>query len=75
MKGQPTSQTEQSNAQLVVAITARALFHLEDGHQLFEAQGIEAYSKYQIDRENELLNPALPFLWLKNYWHSMWVRQ
>ena len=61
MIGQPTSHTEQSKAQLVVAITARALFHLEDGHQLFEAEGIEAYSKYQIDRENELLNPGIAF--------------
>ncbi len=61
MTGQPTSHTEQSNAQLVVAITARALFHLEDGHQLFEAQGIDAYSKYQRDRENELLNPGIAF--------------
>lgn len=61
MIGQATSQTEQSQAQLVVAITARALFHLEDGHQLFEQQGIDAYAHYQRERENELLQPGIAF--------------
>lgn len=61
MIGQDTSQTEQSQAQLVVAITARALFHLEDGHQLFEQQGIDAYAHYQRERENELLQPGIAF--------------
>ncbi len=61
MTGQATSHTEQSHAQLVVAITARALFHLEDGHQLFEEQGIEAYALYQRERENELLEPGIAF--------------
>ncbi len=61
MTGQATSHTEQSHAQLVVAITARALFHLEDGHQLFEEQGIDAYALYQRERENELLEPGIAF--------------
>ncbi len=61
MTGQATSQPEQSHAQLVVAITARALFHLEDGHQLFEQQGIDAYALYQRERENELLEPGIAF--------------
>jgi 5'-nucleotidase len=61
MKGQATEHTEQSNAQLVVAITARALFHLEDGHQLFEEQGIEAYAQYQREHENDLLPPGIAF--------------
>ena len=42
MNGQPTSHPAQAPASLVVAITARALFHLEDGHRVFEAQGIAA---------------------------------
>ena len=32
---------------LVVAITARALFDLEDGHALFEREGLQAYAAYQ----------------------------
>jgi 5'-nucleotidase len=61
MNGQPTSHNEQSNAQLVVAITARALFHLEDGHQLFEEQGIDAYAQYQRDHENDVLTPGIAY--------------
>ena len=61
MIGVPISNSDQSNAQLVVAITARALFHLEDGHQLFEAHGIAAYAKYQRARENEILQPGIAF--------------
>ena len=40
---------------LVVAITARALFDLEDSHALFEADGLEAYAQFQRSREREVL--------------------
>ena len=61
MNGQATSQPDASPAQLVVAITARALFHLEDGHQVFQQQGIEAYAEYQRARENDILAPGIAF--------------
>lgn len=61
MNGQPTSQTTDGQAALVVAITARALFHLEDGHRVFEAEGIEAYARYQRARENDMLPPGIAF--------------
>ena len=40
---------------LVVAITARALFDLEDSHALFQASGVDAYAEYQRSREREVL--------------------
>ena len=46
---------------LVVAITARALFHLEDSHGLFEAEGVEAYSDHQRQREDDMLEPGIAF--------------
>lgn len=46
---------------LVVAISSRALFDLEDSHRVFEEQGVEAYCRYQIERENELLAPGVAF--------------
>lgn len=46
---------------LVVAITARALFDLEDSHQLFEAQGVAAYAAHQRSRENDVLPPGIAF--------------
>lgn len=61
MNGQPTSHLNQAHAPLVVAITARALFHLEDGHQVFEAQGIDAYAEYQRKHENDTLPQGIAF--------------
>ncbi|HPA01770.1 MAG TPA: 5'-nucleotidase, partial [Chiayiivirga sp.] len=46
---------------LVVAISARALFDLEDSHALFENEGIEAYASYQRSRENQPLEPGMAF--------------
>ena len=61
MNGQPTSHSNQAPAPLVVAITARALFHLEDGHQVFEVQGIDAYAQYQRKHENDTLPQGIAF--------------
>ena len=46
---------------LVVAITARALFHLEDSHGLFEAKGVKAYADYQRQREDDMLAPGIAY--------------
>ena len=46
---------------LVVAITARALFHLEDSHGLFESEGLDAYASYQREREDDVLEPGIAF--------------
>jgi 5'-nucleotidase len=46
---------------LVVAISSRALFDLEDSHRLFEAEGLEAYQAYQLDREDDVLAPGVAF--------------
>jgi 5'-nucleotidase len=46
---------------LVVAISSRALFNLDDSHQVFEAQGLDAYQQYQIDREDEVLDKGEAF--------------
>ena len=40
---------------LVVAISSRALFDLEHENQIFENNGIEAYTRYQIEHENTVL--------------------
>jgi 5'-nucleotidase len=57
----PAPRTEPSNAQLVVAITARALFQLEDGHDLFEREGVHAYAEFQRSREDLPLAPGIAF--------------
>ena len=46
---------------LVVAISSRALFDLDDSHEIFKEQGIEAYCKYQIEHEDEVLGTGSAF--------------
>ena len=46
---------------LTVAISSRALFDLDDSNRVFEDQGLEAYRKYQIEREDEVLDPGDAF--------------
>jgi 5'-nucleotidase len=46
---------------LIVAISARALFDLEDSHSLFERDGVGAYADYQREKENEVLGPGIAF--------------
>lgn len=46
---------------LVVAISSRALFDLSESHAVYQEHGIEAYCKYQIDHEEDLLEPGEAF--------------
>ena len=46
---------------LVVAISSRALFDLEESHRIFIDSGLEAYCEYQRQRENEILDPGVAF--------------
>lgn len=55
------------NNQLVVAISSRALFDLDDSNLVYEKQGIDAYAKYQISHENEILKPGVAFHLVKKF--------
>lgn len=46
---------------LVVGVSSRALFDLEKENQVFDREGIEGFRKYQLQHENELLNPGTAF--------------
>ncbi len=46
---------------LVVGISSRALFDLEDSHHVFEEHGKEAYCNYQIEHEEDVLEPGVAF--------------
>jgi 5'-nucleotidase len=45
----------------VIAISSRALFDLEDSHELFEREGLEAYAQFQRAKEDEVLAPGIAF--------------
>ncbi|MDP3211944.1 5'-nucleotidase [Methylotenera sp.] len=46
---------------LVVAISSRALFDLDESHAVFEREGVDAYCAYQIEHENTPLQPGTAF--------------
>jgi 5'-nucleotidase len=46
---------------LVIAISSRALFNLDASHEIYEQSGLDAYSRYQIEREEEPLEPGEAF--------------
>jgi 5'-nucleotidase len=50
---------------LVVAISSRALFDLDESHAVFESQGLKAYAEYQVTRENDFLKPGEAFQLVK----------
>ncbi|WP_349431098.1 5'-nucleotidase [Methylomarinum sp. Ch1-1] len=52
---------------LVVAISSRALFDLDESHNIFQQQGKEAFCRYQIEHENEILKPGFGFNLVKKF--------
>jgi len=46
---------------LIVAISSRALFDLDESHALFESAGLDAYQAFQRERESVLLAPGIAF--------------
>jgi 5'-nucleotidase len=49
------------DGKLVVAISSRALFDLDESHAVFERDGLDAYCAYQIENENTPLPPGTAF--------------
>ncbi|MFT3931288.1 MAG: 5'-nucleotidase [Spongiibacteraceae bacterium] len=48
-------------SKLVIAISSRALFNLDDSHRVFGEQGLEAFQHYQIEHEDQPLQPGEAF--------------
>ncbi|MEJ5057594.1 MULTISPECIES: 5'-nucleotidase [unclassified Pseudomonas] len=46
---------------LVLAISSRALFDLSESHKVYLSSGVEAYRQYQIEHEDEILEPGDAF--------------
>ena len=54
------AETERK-APLIVALSSRTLFDLDESNRVFEEEGVEAYCQYQIAREDEPLEPGVAF--------------
>lgn len=46
---------------LVIGVSTRALFNLENENEVYKNQGIEAFRKFQLENEEELLEPGAAF--------------
>lgn len=60
-----TMKKNQTKNKLVVAISSRALFNLDESHKIFKEQGIEAYAKHQEQNEAVILQPGVGFSLVK----------
>ena len=49
------------DSKLVIAISSRALFNLDESHEVYEREGLDAYSNYQVEREDIPLEPGEAF--------------
>lgn len=54
---------------LVIAISSRALFDLDDSNAIYENEGVEKYAAYQIQYENDILKPGIAFPLVKKLLH------
>ena len=52
---------------LIIAISSRALFDLDTSHHIFETEGKDAFCRYQIEHEDEVLNPGLGFMLVEKF--------
>ena len=46
---------------LVIGVSSRALFDLSRENEIFESKGLEAYCQYQLEHENDVLQPGTGF--------------
>ncbi len=53
------------DGKLVIGVSSRALFDLEQENAIFENEGLSAYSDYQIAHENDILKPGTAFPLIK----------
>lgn len=52
---------------LVIGISSRALFDLEEENKIYEEEGLDAYIKYQIENEQKILQPGVGFELIKAF--------
>lgn len=50
---------------LVIGVSSRALFDLTKENEIFEQEGLEAYCRYQVEHEDEPLQPGPGFALIK----------
>ena len=59
------NQTAKALPRLIVAVSSRALFDLEESNSIFETEGENGYARYQIEHEDVQLDPGVAFSMVK----------
>ncbi len=55
------NEAKPASEKLVIAISSRALFDMTASHEVYESEGLEAYSRFQVEHEDEVLAPGEAF--------------
>jgi 5'-nucleotidase len=50
---------------IVITVSSRALFDLDESNKIFEEKGLDSYIDYQIAHENDILKPGVAFPLIK----------
>ena len=50
-----------SISKLIIGISSRALFNLDASHDIYKKSGVESYKQYQIENEENILEPGEAF--------------
>ncbi len=51
----------QLEEKMVIGVSSRALFDLTIENEIFENDGVEAYCRYQVEHEQDILKPGPGF--------------
>ena len=49
------------DSKLIIGISSRALFDLDESHEIYQKHGLKSYEEYQIDNEDKTLKPGQAF--------------
>lgn len=63
--GEAADTIVDENSPLVIGVSTRALFDLEEEHSVFQDQGVDAYAQCQLEREDVVLRPGAAFQVIK----------
>lgn len=55
------AQDRLAHDRLVIAISSRALFNLDESHRIYETEGLAAFAQYQVTHEETPLEPGEAF--------------
>ena len=59
----------QLDKKMVIGVSSRTLFDLTKENEIFETRGLEAYCKYQVEHEREVLKPGPGFGLIQSLLH------